>query len=99
MVFSIVRKSDLVAAKQDLADRCELMLYCGMSYKAISAELGLTRGEIYTTRKRCGVSAWEYRNARGPLGKAVSARVKLTPIESVGNLVKLFSAKTPKRLT
>lgn len=98
MTSGIVKKSDTAAARADLENRCVLKLYCGQSYKAIACDLGLTHSEIGRIRKHCGISAWEYRNGKGPVGSRVSDVTTSTPAINVKQIVALFSAK-PKQIT
>lgn len=95
---AIQNKSGLVEARHALDKRCVVMLMAGMSYKTIERDLGLTKSDISRIRKECGISAWEYRNGRGPLGKVVCRRIVFTPVENIDNLVKLFSDGTTKKL-
>ena len=93
MTLPIEHKQQLIDGKEILKERCVLMFHCGMSYKAINEQLGLSFGEIAQVRRECGFSTKDYRNATGPLGKVVAKHAKLTPVSNVKQIIQLFTKK------
>lgn len=83
-------------AKDDLDESIKLMLIFGQSYESIMTTLGVKHSDIARVVREQDVHAWDYRNGKSPLGKAVCGRLSMLPTVSVTGYIKLFSDTTKR---